>query len=145
VGAWLTSALLAAACGSGTAEPGSPHAPGSVPSALEDCRPAVDSEALDDQQPLDPGQPLFGSGIEDKTPAQARDLLLELGICHTFRYIYNYADDPAGSGYSEVWCDVPPAGKLVSVTYASDGAITLLVLDPEPMTPRPQPAAGWGC
>jgi len=120
-------------------------APGSVPSAIADCRPAIDPDDADGVEPLDAGQPLAGTGIQDMTPKQARGLLLELGICHTFRYVYNYADDPMGGGYSEVWCDVPPAGELVSLAYASDGAVTLVVLDQVPQTPRPQPAAGWGC
>lgn len=79
------------------------------------------------------------------TPPDARRLLQDLGICHTFRYVYNYPNDPTGGGYSEVWCDVPPAGELVSLAYASDGSVVLLVLDGEPHSPRPQPETGWGC
>jgi hypothetical protein len=115
---------------------------GAPPDPAESCL-RLDPEEVADLDPTSAGQPLAGSGIEDMSPKDAGELLDGAGLCHTFRHIYNYADDPS-SGFSEIWCS-PPSGAIIGVSYATDGSIVVLVLDPQLHTPRPQPTDGWGC
>lgn len=116
---------------------------GALPVHMESCVRAADPDSIGELEPTAYGQPLTGTGIEAMSPGDAGSLLMKLGLCHTFRRIYNYVDDPS-TGYSETWC-TPPSGEIIGVTYAGDGSIIILVLDPQLQTPRPQPAVGWGC
>jgi hypothetical protein len=119
--------------------------PATVPTELGACRPGIDPALAEATDPLAEGQPLAGTGIERMTPAQAKGVLLSMGLCHLFTYGYLYSDG-SGEGFGETWCD-PPPGVIRAVTYGSDGEIRVLVGDAAPQlhTPRPQPPLGWGC
>jgi hypothetical protein len=95
-----------------------------------------------DWSPLDEGQPLHGTGIEEMVPAQAEALLRELGLCYTFVYEFRILGDEDRST-GERWCTAPPGGTVDGISYR-DGEILLWVQD-EPREPRPQPPAGWNC
>jgi hypothetical protein len=117
--------------------------PATIPAQLRFCRPAEVPGGGGD--PLAPGQPLAGSGIESMTPTAAQTLLRLRGFCHMFRYSYDYTDAP-GSGYGEAWCD-PPPGVITELAYGGDGEVLIFVEDAMPTfhSPRPQPPVGWGC
>lgn len=91
--------------------------------------------------PLAPGQPLAGTGIEAMTAEAAHALLVELRICHNFRWIYMFDES---SGYSEIWCE-PPPGTPDSFGYQADGTLVVFTQGVPPPTPRTQPDGGWGC
>jgi hypothetical protein len=116
-------------------------APASGPGALTDCE-RVRVSVRGSAEPLDSGQPLAGTGIEEMTPEAAEALLREMGLCFTFRYMYPTGDED--TGYSERWCTAPPAGEVVAVAYA-DGEVVVVVSDDRIQEPREQPLAGWGC
>lgn len=119
-------------------------APDTLPAELRFCRSALPEGANPDTtDPLAPGQPLAGTGIESMAPAGAKALLLSLGLCHMFRYDVSFGD---GTGFGEVWCDAPP-GRIQGVRYGGDGEVLVFVEDAVPQlhTPRPQPPKGWGC
>ena len=115
---------------------------GVIPDSLQGCRPAGFPGATD---PLAARHPLAGTGIERMTPAGAKQVLLGLGLCHTFRYDYEFTAG-SGGGYSETWCD-PPPGRIMEITYGGDGEVIVFVVDAVPLqhSPRPQPPVGWGC
>lgn len=118
--------------------------PDTLPEELRLCRPAIDPARADMTDPMAQGQPLAGTAILDMTPADAKQLLMGMGLCHTFRYSYQYGD--GSSGYSEVWCDAPPA-IVTGVSYGSSGEVIVTTEDAQSTlhTPRPQPPVGWGC
>jgi hypothetical protein len=118
--------------------------PDTLPAELRFCRPAIQPGTGDGVDPLDDGQILADSGIERMSPAAAKALLVGMGLCHTFRYEYEYAD--GSGGYTERWCDAPP-GVIGDVLVGSDGEVIIFVRDatPQQHTPRPQPPVGWGC
>ncbi len=118
--------------------------PDTIPAELRFCRSALpEGQDPDTTDPLAAGQPLAGTGIASMAPVGAKQVLLGLGLCHTFRYDTRFE---GGGGYSELWCD-PPPGMITGVRYGSDGEVIVFVRDatPQPHTPRPQPPVGWGC
>lgn len=119
--------------------------PDTLPAELRFCRPAIDPGTGDGVDPLADGQPLARTGIERMAPAAAKGLLTGMGLCHTFRYQYEYTDAP-GSGHAEIWCD-PPPGEIWMLRYGSEGEVVVFVADASPQqhSPRPQPPLGWGC
>jgi len=119
--------------------------PATIPAELRACRPGIDPALAEGTDPLAEGQPLAGTGIERMTPAQAKGVLLAMGLCHLFTYGYQYSDG-SGEGFGEIWCD-PPPGVNRAVRYGSDGEIRVFVEDAasQQHTPRPQPPLGWGC
>lgn len=121
------------------------YRPDTIPAELRACRPAVAPGTNDNTDPEADGQPLAGTGISSMSPAAAKGLLTGLGLCHTFRYDYEYTDAPR-TGYGEVWCD-PPPGVISDVGYGMDGEVLVTVRDatPQQHSPRPQPPVGWGC
>lgn len=119
--------------------------PETLPAQLRFCSPAIEPGTGDNVNPQADGQPLAGTGIGSMTPAAAKALLQGMGLCHMFRYGYDFADAP-GTGYTEVWCD-PPPGVIGDVGYGMDGEVLVFVHDATPQlhSPRPQPPVGWGC
>ena len=121
-------------------------APGTGPAALGDCEYVRASVRADDARPLDEGQPLAGSGIEEMTPEEAEALLRDVGLCFTFRYEYPTTVDPSQSGvYSERWCSAPPSGDVDAVLYLPSGEVVVFVHEERVMPLREQPPEGWGC
>jgi hypothetical protein len=111
----------------------------------EPCSAAVDPAGPDaNADPLAPGQPLAGSGIQDMSPAAAEQLLRSRGLCRSWRF--QYRTDDQGGGYSERWCRAP-SGEISGFAYGSSGEIILFVEAPgDPIMPmRSQPPNGWGC
>ena len=93
--------------------------------------------------PLAPGQPLAGSGIDEMTPQAAEAFLRTRGIVASWRLSYRTGDH---TGYSECWC-VAPNGTITDVSYGSRGSVIVMVQpagDPL-MPPRAQPVGGWSC
>jgi hypothetical protein len=118
-------------------------APGSGPGPLEDCEPATRSQDAGSIDPLSKGEPLRGSGIRKMSPPEAERLLRRMSICFTFRYEYPIAG--TGGGYSERWCEAPPAGEIGDILYLDDGEVVVFVSDREPRQERTQPPEGWNC
>ena len=102
--------------------------PGTGPAALTDCE-HVRASVRRGAEPLDKGQPLAGTAIEDMSPSEAETLLREMGLCFTFRYVYRTSEEDPGLGYSEVWCVAPTAGEVYYVTYLEDGEVVVSVHD----------------
>jgi hypothetical protein len=117
-------------------------APGTGPAPLTDCEMVRASVRSGADEPIDKGQPLAGTGIEEMTPDDAEALLREMGLCFTFRYMYDIDDE--GNGFTERWCTAPPAGEIVAVPY-NEGEIVVMVRDHSILPPREQPPEGWGC
>lgn len=110
------------------------------------------------------GTPL--EGIDLLPPEEASERLMELGICHEFRYSYDFADpgEERTAGTSERWCTMPDVVRArergqtdgpwpvdaferrrFAPTRVEDGYVTILVVDDEPRERREQPPAGWNC
>jgi len=121
-------------------------APGSGPGALSDCERVRASVRVGAESPLDEGQPLAGSGIEEMSPQAAEALLREAGLCFTFRYQYPTSEDRS-EGYSERWCTAPPGGTIrdEGLAYLDDGEVVVFVSDDRVMPVREQPPEGWDC
>lgn len=120
-------------------------APGTGPGELTGCE-NVRASVRRGAEPLDEGQPLAGSGIEDMTPTEAEALLREMGICFTFRFLYPTDEEDRTEGYSERWCTAPPAGEISHLHYLDDsGEVVVFVGTDEVMATRDQPPEGWGC
>ena len=96
-------------------------------------------------EPLDKGQPLAGTGIEDMSPTEAEALLREMGICFTFRYMYRTSEEDPSVGYGERWCVAPPAGDTNHLGYLDDGEVVIFVSDERVLPTRDQPPQGWEC
>lgn len=103
------------------------------------CRPTHAT----DIEPLAPGGPLHGSGIERMTPVEIDAVLAGTGYCYSFRFVYQYLETYP-EGYSEYWCS-PPPGSFEAALYDEAGTIVVIIRDYALWTPRPQPSAGWDC
>lgn len=109
-----------------------------------DCHTAIDpgdSRGPDAYDPLGPGQPLAGTGIEFLTPAEAHDLLNREGICHNFRWMYWIGE---GLVAAEVWC-LPPPGVIDSLAYQTDATVVVFVQGETPASPPPVRNDPVGC
>lgn len=115
--------------------------PGTGPGPLTDCT------YVPKQRKAQIRGRLIRSGIQEMTPERAEALLRDVGYCFTFRYDYPMPPTPEGErrGYSERWCTAPPAGRVGSVGYLSNGEIVVFVGDREVRPERTQPPEGWNC
>ena len=98
--------------------------------------------------PLAPGEPMFGSGIETMTPRAAGDAVRARGLHVTWRYMYWFGPTQDGTrqGFSECWCEPPPDGRITGVSYGLASEIVLMVDSGRELDQaRPQPDRGWGC
>lgn len=116
--------------------------PGTRPAALA----TTGCEPLSEEQTLGGAGGLL-QGLTEMTPAQAAQHLDALNVCYEFRYQYptRPTKNGNGAGYSERWCDPPPAGDIGPILFTEERSVLLFVVDPEIRKPRAQPAAGWGC
>jgi len=140
--ALLVSANVAAQSPSRAPLPDPWTPPGRLPGS---CRAAIDpsslGEPIDGLDPLSDEGPLAGLNPDHQSLAAISDLLLTLGLCHTFRFVY-YFPDGSGNGYGESWCTAPP-GTLGWISYAPDGSLVVFVEASRPMPLRQQPVNGW--
>lgn len=137
------SGLVVAACGGGFAPVGPPAA--TDIGALGCEVGPLPGATIRTGYPLGPGEPMAGVPVTTMTPRQVGEAARARGLKVTWRYEYGLTGN-ASSGYSECWCEPPPAGRVTDVLYG--GASELIVFVDAGVTypaPRAQPPRGWGC
>jgi hypothetical protein len=93
--------------------------------------------------PTDPGQPLAGVDVIDRSPADIGRIAEAQGLI--VRYHLDYSTDPGGGGYGECWCTPPNEGHVNEVFWGSNGQLFVVAYTDMKPGGREQPTFGWGC
>jgi hypothetical protein len=136
-------ALAVTACGPGFAPVGPPAA---TDFGAMGCQIApLPGATVREGEPLAAGEPMEGVPVTTLSPREVGEIARARGLKVTWRYAYDFADDPT-TGFAECWCEPPPGGRVTDVAYGMASELVVFVQAEERIgSPRPQPPWGWGC
>lgn len=138
----VAAVVFLAGCDAGFAPVGPPVA---TDAGFLGCQvAAAPSATVREGDPLAPGEPMAGVPVTTMTPRQVGEVARARGLKVTWRYEVTMADDPM-VGFSECWCEPPPMGQAIGVSYGMASELVVSVDGGVVTGPRSQPPRGWGC